>query len=255
MSLTSYLDQCLRVRTAILQRPDLLKAFREVFEGSSDACCVGRGKDRMVLDIGDCSLPTGENLVIYQELLTNRNDRRAELDYEPYFDDLRVKEELGAFSAYWDYLADIIKGPSFVSPERHQEYCDKRGVRFPFSLDLSDSSWGGTFIEPGDFGAIPYFHLIVCFQGRFHWLVEGIPSFIQPFGTADERFSDDKTVEKGRVVDLGFCQSMLVNIDSGAGQHGFPIGGLIEGGDLLGLRSLGKQFFLPENRIDLESFI
>lgn len=245
-----YLDNTLQVKTALLGRPDLLEKLRTVFISHilKDGIHVpiGRGSLRFAYEIGECEVAADIRLNLLLKLYK----------VQPWISYSRAAEpsqhgewcEFGAFETYYDFVAGHIDNVSFRSNAGYRRYISTsilgKNVKRTFSFA---DQWGGTEVEQGDLGAIPYFQLAVRYKTWFGQLTEGLPSLIKPKGTAEYWGTmDEHTVEKGRIIDIGLAQCLLIDIDRG--------GALALGKrypNNLGVRTRGGKYFLPANRLDI----
>ncbi len=255
-----YLDRTLLVKAAVIEQGLVAKigeVFRMHFSGdTAGLVCKGSGGDRIVYSVGTCKVPSGElNLLL-------KLHRRPDHDFD-YIAGLKkgnegvvtsAREELGAFKAYYDFVAGLQESFGFESDKARAEFLEEAQARVTpptynkyfrvptrFRLDLRE--WEGTRVSFGDKGALPYANVVVKCDDMHGLLVEGTPPLILPWGAVIEEGSDLGTAKDGRLVDLSEHQCLLVQL------NGRSKGGVHP--DYLKLIADGAKFFLPENRIDL----
>ncbi|MDD5251092.1 MAG: hypothetical protein PHT12_00485 [Patescibacteria group bacterium] len=246
-----YLERTLQVRAALLGRPDLLERIRSVFAShvARDGQCqpIGRGGTRWAYEVGRCEVAPETEITVLLKLKKDEGQMGYEIAQRrsPCSD----LGEFGAFDVYYDFVTGRLATVSFHT-EAGYEQCSAKlsrfGDRVERSFSLADF-WGGTHVERGDIGAIPYFQMVVRHRGMFGILTEGLPALVAPKGTAsDFCTSDQHTVEDGRIIDLGSMQCLLVALDWGgttyAGAH-YP-------GNFRLLRR-AERFFRRKSRLNL----
>lgn len=245
-----YLERTLQVKAALSKRPDLLEKIRTIFAShlAKDEVHepIGIGNSRLVYEVGECEIAPGITI----NLLLKLNKEFEWMKYTRAASRSRFSDvcEFGAFELYYDFIAGHLSTISFRSKMGYKRYrlASIHGNKVEFSFSLSEN-WGGTKVAQGDMGAIPYFQLVLRQRGWFGQLTEGEPSLIAPKYTAQDIGTlDDYTVERGRIIDIGPTQCLLIDIDRG-GRLGFgeryP--------NNLGLRFRGEKYFRPQSRLDL----
>ena len=247
-----YLERTIRVRAALLERPDLLDEIRAIFashmakDGVKEP--VGRGNSRWAYEVGDleevapnCTV----KLLLKLSTSKSRNMEYADASRRSKYSNLA---EFGAFEVYYDFVAGILPKVSFRSAKEYTRYLARKYTRnFGESFAL-DEPWGGTRVGKHDYGALPYFQMAVRYKKLFGILTEGEPPLIEPVGTANDRGTfDDFTVERKRIIDLGVTQSTLIHIDQG----GFMLGFGERHPHFLGLMNRAEKYFKKEARLDL----
>src|SRR4051812_36425867 len=110
-----YLERTLKVRSVLLGLPDLQDKIKQLFAVHSDkkgdyeftdSRIVGIGASRVAYAVGECPLPTGENLNLLLKLYKNV-DRR---EYRRLVTRERgsIIDEFGVTELYYDFVAGII---------------------------------------------------------------------------------------------------------------------------------------------------
>ena len=90
--------------------------------------------------------------------------------------------------------------------------------------------------------------MVVKHKRFFAILTEGEPPLIEPVGTANDRGTyDDYTVERGRIIDLGPTQCLLIHVDQG----GVTVGFNERHPHFLGLMDRAAKYFKKENRLEV----
>jgi hypothetical protein len=245
-----YLERTLQVRSALLERPDLQATIRNIFashvEKDGKYEPIGRGNSRWAYEVGQCEMAAGVTINLLLKLKTS--PLRLKYSHASKRSQSSDLAEFGAFEVYYDFVAGHLESISFRTKAGFNRYKQETilGRTIPFTFALSDR-WGGTRVERGDLGAIPYFQIAVRHKGLFGHLTEGEPPHIEPKYTAEDRGTmDDYTVESGRIIDIGGTQSLLVDADQGGHiKHGerYP--------NNLGLWNRGAKYFRPDYRLDL----
>ena len=262
----SYLDRTKLVRDAVLAKPDMLRriqyVFREHFAGRTKGLRATlwfrEGGQRVVYHVGTCEIgASGSKLQVLLKLYHDPKDENTLWDHvaglipgsENYTTELVT--ELAALGLYYETAARLRENISFVSDEAYEHYLAE--VRSnPFSakalskeFSLNSPDWPGASVQPGDVGALPFAHVAVscCDEAGVHrsgCLMEGIPPIIKPNGTAYDG-DDHGVVEGGRILDP--TNGLLCTL------NGRPIKGSHP--DRLGFLRRGREYLLPENRIDI----
>jgi len=242
-----YLERTLQVKAALLRQPELLNEIRAIFADHMSENGLrrpmGMGNTRTVYDVGTCEVAPSSKI---QLLLKLRSDR-SELEFKDANRDWEYNEwsEYGVFETYYDFVAGHINTLSFLTRSGFERYRTQpfgRNMKSTFSLN---ENWGGTQVEQGDVGALPYFQLVIKCGKLYGQLTEGEPPLIEPKGTARYRGTlDDYTVENNRIIDMGPTQAMLIDADGHRPRgHRYP--------NNLGIRSRGKKYFQRCNRLDV----
>ncbi len=223
----SYLDRALLVKEAVASDTSLLRKLSSIYAShyAGERYWWRAGGGRAVYEVGSTNVAEGR---IEQLLLKLARIGRAEEDYRLAASrrSLRkIARELGSFDAYYDLLSGTV---------------DSLGTFYNESIGLGQLS---TTAELGDLGAIPYFHLVVVWNGRIGFLTEGTGGPIAPKGTARYTANgtiqlDYTTIVDGRIVDLEPCDTDIGSINAT-----IP--------ECLRLAARGEPYFYPENRIDL----
>lgn len=245
-----YLERTLQVRAALHERPDLLDTIKNIFaiHVAKDEKCepIGKGNSRWAYEVGPCEVAVGVTINLLLKLKTSSlRLKYSHSSKRSQFGDLA---EFGAFEVYYDFVAGHIENISFRTQAGFKRYKAETilGRTVPFTFALCDR-WGGTRVERGDLGALPYFQMAIRHKGLFGHLTEGEPPFIEPKYTAEDRGTmDDYTVESGRIIDIGGTQSLLIDADQGGHiKHGerYP--------NNLGLWNRGAKYFSRDYRLDL----
>lgn len=244
-----YLERTLQVRSALLGQTELLATMRAIFnwhyENQGDEReTVGRGNSRWAYEVGALEIATDTKVNLLLKVVREKW-RSKYRDAASKKSGWSVLDEWGALEMYYDFVAGNIEGATFLTEAKHRKYCrTERTV--PMTISLADN-WGGTKVAVGDLGALPYFQMVVRYNGWFGHLTEGEPPLIEPKWTADDRGTwDDYTVESGRIIDLGRTQCKLIAVDWGKDA-------LIarKYGNNLGLRDRAVKYFHTEHRLDL----
>ncbi len=246
-----YIDRTRQVRSALLQRTDLLNEIRAIFashvaeDGAKET--IGRGNARWVYEVGDLEITPNANIKLLLKLSAKRryNMSYADASRRSEFGNLT---ELGAFEVYYDFVAGILPNVSFRSAAAYKRYLKRQyGGDVSESFSLAEH-WGGTEVKVGDLGALPYFHMVVKHKEYFGILTEGEPPLIAPQGSAnDYNTYDDYTVENGRIIDLGPTQCLLIRVDKG----GFSVGFNERHPHCLGLMDRAAKYFDKKNRLEV----
>ena len=244
-----YIERTLQVRSALIRRADLLDEIRAIFashiaeDGVKEP--IGRGNARWAYEVGDLEVAPNANVKLLLKLSAKRrySMEYAEAARRSQFGNLT---EFGAFEIYYDFVAGILPKVSFRSAVAHKRYLTRqysRSVSESFSLA---ERWGGTEVEIGDCGALPYFQMVVKHKKFFGILTEGEPPLIEPVGTANDRGTyDDYTVESCRIIDLGPTQCLLIHVDQGG------VGLSERHPHFLGLMNRAAKYFKKENRLEV----
>ncbi len=246
----TYLERALQVRTAIEKQPDLVERIQGVFASriAKDGVHTpfASGNARSVYKLGVCELEEGLKLNLILKL--DRDDDRLRFAYSTRFPDYTPALELGAFELYFNFVSGKIAEVAFRSDEAYKHYLDSSPVCHTVSrrFSLADD-WGGTMVRPGDYGALPYCHLVVKHKRWFGMVTEGLPPHVAPQYSATDRGSHDQfTVEGGRIIDLGPTQCLLSEIDGfRRSRFSTPYP------DALGVRKRGLKFLTKANRLDI----
>ncbi len=243
-----YLERTLQVRSALLGQADLLTNIRSIFtdhlvKGGVHQP-VGTGTSRWAYNVGACEVAPGININLILKLKVDPvRMKYSQAARRSMFSDW---SEFGAFEMYYDFVADHISTISFRTASGYRAIVSEFDSAIKQSFALSDR-WGGTQVDQGDLGAIPYFQIAVRYKQWYGHLTEGEPPFIQPLGTAKHWNScDDSTVEKDRIIDLGPTQCRLIEIDRGGYMSltkRYP--------NNLGVRLRGGKYFQKKHRLDL----
>lgn len=242
-----YIERTLLIRNLLRTRPDILDHIRKIFkshvakDGNFDP--IGKGGSRWAYTVGQCANVSGTAINLLLKLRTNS----LGLTYPKDRNTISLPlHEFGAMETYYDFVNGLVTTLEFRNQANFDNYVKSSAygnyVKFAFSLS---EKWGGTQVNVGDIGAIPYFQLAVRFGSYFGILTEGEPPCISPLNTArDSGTLDDDTVLHGRIIDLGPTQCLLIDMDKG---------GLFSKGnpDNLGIMLRGKKYFDQSNRLDL----
>lgn len=247
-----YIERTMQVKEALLKRLDLLERVRAIFAShhAQDGKIqdVGRGNTRTAYEVGECEVAEVGQVNLLLKLYTNLNRvtytraaQRSETFCQWY--------ELGAFEMYYDFVAGNISTVTFRSEAGYQMMVKKGlyGLSFKKEFTLSER-WGGTQVNAGDLGAVPYFQMVVRHKRVFGVLTEGLPPLIEPQMTAYANGYDDNTVEQGRIIDLGRTHCCLIHMDCGGTMISFVNRRYPNN---LGVRLRGRKYFFPANRLDL----
>ena len=246
-----YLERTLQVKAALLEQPDLLAEQRATFLAhlglERERETIGRGNTRWVYDVGVCEISPGTKIHLVLKLMKDHS--RMSFSSAAKRWSHNEWSEFGAFETYYDFIAGHIGTIAFKSRAGYEKYTTSsvlgKGLKSTFLLS---EHWGGTRVQPGDMGAIPYFQMVVRFGKWFGVLTEGEPSLVEPLGTAEDWGTmDDDTVERGRIIDLGPVQAFLIDLDRGGSI--FNRNARYPGN--LGIRARGAKYFAPANRLDL----
>ena len=233
-----YIDRTLQIQSALLERNDLLQKIYAIF----DDCLrtenilepLGKGTGRRVFPVGECKINKNQSVHM---LLKVTNDP-LHMTWANLLKN-SSQEECGAFETYYDFTSGHIPIVSFVSKRQHEEYLMSSGNLIKLSFSLSDD-WGGTRVNVGDIGALPYFQLVVKYKTYFGLLTEGEPPLITPLATAScDEF--ENSIENQRIIDLN-RPALLVTIDRGD---------VCNRANNLGLKTRGAKYFKSENRLNL----
>lgn len=243
-----YIERTNRVRNVVLGRPDLCERIRRTFEAHfedrGEVEWLGKGNSRMAYEVGQCELPEGMLTLVLKLYKKDRMIGEKYSEVCPRGQWIAIREELGVFEVYYDFVSGRLDSLTFSSDENYAEYVaglqEHPSLIAPKVIDLT-SRWNGTFVERGDLGAVPYFQMVVRFKDYFGWLTEGNPALIAPRFTAQAE-RDDYTVEGGRIIDLSPSQCLLSEINHG---REFNVA------DDLGLTARGNKYFGRHNRLDL----
>ncbi|OGG64535.1 hypothetical protein A3C94_02710 [Candidatus Kaiserbacteria bacterium RIFCSPHIGHO2_02_FULL_55_17] len=245
-----YLERTLQVKAALFGRSDLLEKIRAIFAShiAKDEAHepIGRGNSRFAYEVAECEVAPGIKI----NLLLKLKKEPSRLKYSQAAKRSQFSDwsEFGAFEVYYDFIAGHIATISFRSKAGYERYraVSAFGSRVKHTFSLAED-WGGTKVEQGDMGAIPYFQLVIRHRGWFGQLTEGEPPFIEPKYTAEDRGTmDDYTVEGGRIIDIGPTQCLLIDIDRGGHlrfDERYP--------NNLGVRLRGEKYFHPQHRLDI----
>jgi len=254
-----YIKRTLQVRSALIQRANLLEEIRTIFrdaiagdQKSLRNKWVGSGTSRDAYEVGVCDIEDTGRVVLLLKVYKQGNERGRTWEGacgRPYPQlGNGSAEEFGAFEVYYDFAAGHIPHISFASKRRLNQF----NKSLPHSyyqlkqegVDIPLDSWDGLSVAVGDLGALPYFQMAVKWGKYFGWLTEGEPPIIDPKGTAREHGLDERNVEQGRIIDLSAHHCTLRRINKER-----PLGK--EHRDWLGLIKRGKKYLLPENRLDV----
>lgn len=246
-----YLERTLQVKAALLEQPDLLEEQRATFSAhlglGGERETIGRGNTRWVYNVGVCEIAPGVKVQLVLKLM--KDPTRMSFSSAAKRWNHNEWSEFGAFETYYDFIAGHIDTLSFKSRTGYEKYITDsvlgKGLKPTFMLS---ESWGGTRVKPGDIGAIPYFQMAVRYGEWFGVLTEGEPPLVEPMGTAQDHGTlDDYTVERGRIIDLGPAQTLLIDIDRGGSV--FSRRGRYPGN--LGIRARGAKYFAKAHRLDI----
>jgi hypothetical protein len=224
-----YLERTLSAKQALLQSPQLLQKLKDLFVEHEDRPIPLRaGNGRVVYAVGELQLPEGTITDLLLKL--PKSGEPEEQCYRLDASDYSLKQLYQELAAFDTYFA-LVTGEKTDLGQFHGE---------DVTLDNL-----GTFIEPGDIGAIPHFHLVVTFGSRIGFLTESSSNLCPPRGTA--RYNglalgdrgDERSLYEGRIIDLEPIHTSICKINNRRGQ------------DLFGLTRQGALYFLPENRLDL----
>jgi hypothetical protein len=242
----NYLDRTEEVRHFLLGCTGELKRIRRLI-GSHYGCqpkerMWATGSTRAVYDLGNHELPGKGKFKLLLKL-----GRFDEGIWDEYFRWQRIEEdetdpenstnsysaliysELGSFDLYCDYLTG-----SLTHAEYRSEDNELARDRNPYSIKETDR----LYVEPGDLGAIPYFHMVVRADNWFGVLTEGNPCLISPNNRSHPDLFDH-TMSGGRIVDLFPSANYLSKITNE------------EMRDCFGIWARGKRYFEPRYRLEL----
>lgn len=245
-----YLEKTLQVRTALLEQPHFLDEMRAIFASHLAEDDVYepmvKGNDRWVYQVGECEIASG--IAIHLLLKLEADLSFMKYSYAAERSQFSYWSEFGVFEMYYDFVAGHISTISFRSKAGYERYREASVPSMVVSQTFTLSeSWGGTRVDQGDMGAIPYFQMAVRYGEWFGYLTEGNPPFIEPKNTASDFMTeDDYTVERGRIIDFDRSQSLLVHIDRGGylgPRERYP--------NNLGVRLRGEKYFRPKHRLNL----
>lgn len=249
-----YIERTLQVKDALLEQPHLLKIVRSIFDARIETNVqaprpFGKGNSRWAYEIGQCPVNDNQHVSIILKLCPGTDGHQRTFSEATRRGEFSEWNEFGVYELYYDHIVGHIEKVRFKSPSAFKQY--KRG--YPWNLSpvpefsLADR-WGGTSIEVGDLGAVPYFQLAVCYRGRYGILTEGLPTLIKPEYTAYADNLDDFTVEQGRIIDMGASNSHLHTMNQGGTTLDFGK----RHPDLLGIYKRGEKYFTKVNRLDLK---
>ena len=248
-----YIERTLQMRAALMEQPELLGVIKTIFDARIDKSedaprPFGCGNSWWAYEVGMCPIANGQSVSV---ILKIGSEKRRLTDYSEAVrrGQFSAWNEFGTFELFYDYVAGHIDKVSFRSRagfERYKrEFYWNRSPRFEFDLT---ERWGGTRVDVGDLGAMPYFQLAVRYRGKYGILTEGLPPLIEPEYTARAEDQDEYTVEDGRLIDLDRVNCHLPIMDLGGlhlkyGQR-HP--------NLLGIYKRGEKYFTKESRLDLK---
>ena len=248
-----YIARTNQVRTAVLARPDLCDEMRRAFEAHYEhngrANRFRSGNSRVTYTIGTCTLPEGELSLLLKLHKTDAYGYEYE-DVKPGGRDHPVREELGVFEVWYEYVAGMLTSLPFVSDEVYAEYvakCKKFDMLSwriaPREIDLTQ--YDEFSVDRGDLGAVPYFQMAARYKKYFGVLTEGLPPLIQPKGSAKED-RHSHFIEHDRIIDLSSSHNNLAITNSfRTGCWG------TNACDDLGLAARGVKYFGRHNLLNL----
>ena len=167
-----YIERTLQMKAALLEQPALIQVIKNIFDSRIDKTDgpqpFGQGNSRWAYEVGPCPLEDGRNVSTILKLYGGDRSYRMSYADASRSGEFGERSELGAFETYYDFVAGHLDKVRFRSQKGFERYkkgnWHNRAAKPEFTLS---EVWGGTRVQVGDLGAVPYFQLVVRYRRMY----------------------------------------------------------------------------------------